>query len=75
MTPSWWENLAQMLEEAAEYLADHEHSSAGYLSRAAWTAHVIAEEEAAAERWHRHSSSRLRRGGPRRHWGCWRDSS
>jgi hypothetical protein len=36
MTSSWWEDMAQMLDEAAEYLADDERSSAGYLSRAAW---------------------------------------
>ena len=77
MTSSWWEDLAQRLDEAAEHFAGHKRSGAGYLSRAAWTAHVIAEEEAAAERWHRHSgsSSKLRRGDPSRHWGCWRGGS
>jgi len=57
MTSSWWEDLAQMLDETAEYVADDERSSAGYLSRAAWMGRAIGEEEAAAEQWHRHSGS------------------
>ena len=47
MTAAWWEHLAELLDEAAEYLADHELSTADYLSRAAWMAHAISEEEAA----------------------------
>ena len=38
MTAAWWEHLAELLDEAAEYLADHELSTADYLSRAAWMA-------------------------------------
>ncbi len=51
MTAAWWEHLAELLDEAAEYLADHELSTAGYLSRAAWMARAIGEDEAAGEQW------------------------
>ena len=55
MTAAWWEHLAELLDEAAEYLADHELSTAGYLSRAAWMARAIGEDEAAGEQWRQQS--------------------
>ena len=69
MTAAWWGHLAEMLDEAAEYLADQERSTADYLSRAAWMVHAISEEEAADERKRFHSGSGSRRGGLSRCWG------
>lgn len=56
MTAGWWGHLAEMLDEAAEHLADQERSTADYLARAAWMVQAISEEEAAGE-------LRCRRGG------------
>jgi hypothetical protein len=64
MTPAWWANLAELLDEAASYLADQEHTTAGYLARAAWMVHAVAEEEAAGELPCRRSGTGVRRGGP-----------
>jgi hypothetical protein len=53
MTSSWWEDLTQMLDEAAEHLAEHEpRAPATCHARLGWTARAIGEEEAAAEQWH-----------------------
>lgn len=72
MTPAWWDNLAELLDEAASYLADQERTTADYLTRAAWMAHAIAEEEAIGELRCRKNGAGSRRGGQSRRVGCWR---